>query len=73
MTTNWQRHFGTPERAAEIIADCCGCAVMQNVATGDLSDGCECCPLWYDPELKCMADDEKWVLEWMESEVEQWT
>lgn len=54
--TNWEKLFGTPERAARTIC------VMTDKCS-DRAHGCDGC--W----LFDVCDDEANVLEWLESEV----
>ena len=54
--TNYQRYFGTPEKAAETI---------MRITTLCYTRKCTACPLYYTDciELECIA-------EWLESEAE---
>ena len=58
--TQWERLFGTPERAANTMAgscvDCCECVISMTCEHG-CDDG-------------CLLGDSVKLLEWLESEVD---
>lgn len=55
--TNYQRYFGTPEKAAEIVSNLC-----------QVVKDCDYCPFW--KEEGCPNDSTTTTLEWLESEAE---
>ena len=55
--TNWEKLFGTPERAARTLE-----AHMRKCRSADVTL-CDSCVMW------CSCDEEQALLEWLESEV----
>ena len=63
--TNYERLFGTPERAAETLA-------RMDVDVFNWCDrNCRFCPYEYD-DYGCYMPDDFSMLEWLESEVCEW-
>lgn len=56
--TQWEKLFGTPERAAETVRDMC-----HNATAG------ACCPLLAQDVEFCETDRIESLVEWLESEV----
>lgn len=58
--TNYERYFGTPEKAADFMESVC------NVIDGH--EACGHCPVW-GINIRCYGSREQ-MLEWLESEAE---
>lgn len=63
MTTNWERHFGAPERAAATMAEANTC--LKAFADAGDPDECGGCPLLVGG--RCDQSAGAWA-EWLESE-----
>ena len=71
MTTNYQRHFGNPLRAAETLAKegTCYGALTGGILCGD---DCSPCPMHGDGgEHPCLCYEEEAWLGWLEREEAQ--
>lgn len=71
MTTNYQKLFGDPGRAAETLT---GASICWGTLTGeiDCGDSCEPCPMYEATGNVEKCDDSavKWK-EWLESEMKE--
>ena len=66
LETNYERLFGTPERAARTI--------MDKQLTYDLLEQCDECPYQtdecFEPSGKCVMDEYDTLLEWLRGDAE---